>query len=194
MTADCDIRITWSEPHPECAGLTLAEIAAKWQQSLLDVAAQLMPAGAVYHGMSEQDVQQFLAYPPTMIGSDGLPCDPNPHPRLWGAFPRVLGHYVRDVQLFSLSQAIHKMTGLSAANFKLPHRGLIKKGYYADLVLFDPANIRDCASFIDPIQPAAGIHHVWVNGQLAYQDGQLSAQRAGRFLTLASFHTVTPGV
>ena len=99
---------------------------------------RLMPAGAIYYNMDEQDVRRVLRYPVTMIGSDGLPNDPMPHPRLWGAFPRVLGHYCRDERLFPLTIAIHKMTGLSAARFQLADRGLVKVGYFADLVLFDP--------------------------------------------------------
>lgn len=100
--------------------------------SLHDAAARLMPAGAIYYNMDEQDVRRVMRYPVTMIGSDGLPNDPMPHPRLWGAFPRVLGHYSRDEQLFPLTTAVHKMTGLSAARFQLADRGLVKIGYFAD--------------------------------------------------------------
>jgi N-acyl-D-amino-acid deacylase len=183
VTADFDIFITWSEPCPQMAGQTLAAIAAQWHTSLEDAAARLMPAGAVYHGMAEADVQQILQFPPTMVGSDGLPCDPHPHPRLWGSFPRVIGHYSRDQQLFSLPQAIHKMTGLSAANFQLPQRGVIAVGNFADLVLFDSEKIQDQADFLHPTRPAAGIHQVFVNGQLAYQPGVAQTTRSGRFLT-----------
>ncbi|OBP17041.1 D-aminoacylase [Rheinheimera sp. SA_1] len=182
VTADFEIFITWSEPYPAMAGQTLAQIAASWQLPLLETAARLMPAGAVYHGMSETDVQQFLSYPPTMIGSDGLPCDPHPHPRLWGAFPRVLGHYSRDLQLFSLSQAIHKMTGLSAQNFKLAQRGSIKVGNFADLVLFDAEKIKDNADFVQPFAQAEGIVQVYVNGGLAFDGGMACPDRHGRFL------------
>lgn len=182
VTADFEIFITWSEPYPELAGQTLVQIAALWQLPLLESAARLMPAGAVYHGMSETDVQQFLSYPPTMIGSDGLPCDPHPHPRLWGAFPRVLGHYSRDLQLFSLSQAIHKMTGLSAQNFKLLERGTIKVGNFADLVLFDAKKIKDNADFVQPFAQADGIVQVYVNGGLAFDQGVVCNERHGRFL------------
>lgn len=182
VTADFEIFITWSEPYPALAGQTLAQIAEHWQLPLLETAARLMPAGAVYHGMSESDVQQFLSYPPTMIGSDGLPCDPHPHPRLWGAFPRVLGHYSRDLQLFSLSQAVHKMTGLSAQNFKLVDRGSIKVGNFADLVLFDAEKIKDNANFVQPFAQAGGIVQVYVNGGLAFDDGMACQARHGRFL------------
>ncbi|WP_416306083.1 N-acyl-D-amino-acid deacylase family protein [Neptunicella sp. SCSIO 80796] len=186
VTADFDIVITWSDPHPEQAGQTLQEIAERWQMSLLETAEKLQPAGAVYHGMDEADVQTFLQFPGSMIGSDGLPCDPSPHPRLWGTFPRVLGHYARQQGLFSLAQAVRKMTGLSATEFQLQQRGFIKPDYYADLVLFDPHTIKDKASYTDPKQIAEGILMVWVNGQLSYnttnQHQALGLGRGGRFL------------
>ena len=182
ITDEFDIVITWSEPHPEVAGQTLAQIADGWRMTLHEAGKRLMPAGAIYYNMDEQDVRRVLSYPVTMIGSDGLPNDPMPHPRLWGAFPRVLGHYCREERLFPLTQAIHKMTGLSAARFQLPRRGLIKVGYYADLVLFDPLTIKDVASFADPKQPAAGIEAVMVNGVMSYDDNKQVTGRAGRFL------------
>ncbi len=182
VTDDFDILITWSEPHPEQRGRTLAAIAADWNTSLLDTAQRLQPAGAVYHGMDEQDVQNILSHPLTMVGSDGLPVDPLPHPRLWGAFPRVLGHYSRDLQLFSLSEAVRKMTQLSADRFGLDDRGHIQVDTAADLVLFDPQRIRDTATFSDPQRLADGIEAVWVNGILSYQNKQLTGQRAGKFL------------
>ncbi|MGN6581079.1 MAG: N-acyl-D-amino-acid deacylase family protein [Bordetella sp.] len=194
VTSDFDIDITWSSPHPEMAGRTLAEIAANWNLPLLEAARRLQPAGAVYHGMDEADVQRILAHERTMIGSDGLPNDPLPHPRLWGAFPRVLGHYSRDLKLFSLETAIHKMTGLTASRFGLTDRGLIKEGHQADLVLFNPATVIDRATFSLPVQPASGIEGVWVNGVLSYRGGQTTGQRAGRWLPRgkdlrASFNT-----
>lgn len=182
VTSDFDIVITWSEPHPEQGGKKLAEIASEWQISLLEAAKKLQPAGAVYHGMSEQDVQKILAHPLTMVGSDGLPVDPLPHPRLWGAFPRVLGHYSRDLKLFSLPEAVRKMTRMSADRFGLDDRGRIALGAAADLVLFDPQQVKDSATFSAPQQLAEGIHSVWVNGVLSYQNKKLTGQRAGKFL------------
>ena len=117
VTDEFDIIINWSAPHPDQAGRKLAEIAADWNVTLLEAARRLQPAGAVYHNMHEDDVRRVLSHPLTMVGSDGLPNDPKPHPRLWGAFPRVLGHYSRDAGLFPLNQAVHKMTGLSAARY-----------------------------------------------------------------------------
>ncbi|RYZ80541.1 MAG: D-aminoacylase, partial [Moraxellaceae bacterium] len=136
-----------------------------------------------YHGMNESDVQNILSHSLTMIGSDGLPNDPLPHPRLWGAFPRVLGHYSRDVGLFPLEEAIRKMTRLSADRFGLHERGRITVGAVADLVLFNPTSIRDTANFTNPMQAADGIEAVWVNGVLTYEDKKLTGKRAGKFLS-----------
>ncbi len=127
-------------------------------------------------------MHQILRHPATMIGSDGLPLDPRPHPRLWGTFPRVLGRYCREEALMPMSAAIHKMTGLPAKQFNLPKRGLIREGYAADLVLFDAAAIIDRATYSEPEQTSLGIRGVWVNGQLSYSDHALTGARAGRFL------------
>jgi N-acyl-D-amino-acid deacylase len=142
----------------------------------------LQPAGAIYHGISEDDMRMILRHPGTMIGSDGLPNDPLPHPRLWGTFPRVLGRYCREQKLFSLNEAIYKMTGLPAQKFSLIERGFIREGYCADLVLFDSETVQDMATFSDPTLVAQGIEAVWVNGILSYQDQASTGQRAGRFL------------
>jgi len=176
------ITITWSSAHPEQSGRDLMDIAADWQVPLLDAARRLQPAGAVYYGMAEEDVERILSHPLSMIGSDGLPEDPFPHPRLWGAFPRVLGHFSRDKGLFALHTAVHKMTGLSAARFGLHERGLIREGCYADLVLFDAARVRDAADFKNPQRAAEGIDAVWVNGHLSYAHGKATGERQGRFL------------
>ncbi len=182
VTSDFDIVITWSTPHPDVSGRLLSDIAKEWDLPLMDTARRLQPAGAVYHNMSEDDVQRILKHPASMIGSDGLPNDPHPHPRLWGTFPRVLGHYSRDLHLMPLPEAVRKMTGLSASRFGFKDRGLIREGYNADLVLFDAATIADTATFKDPIRPAAGIEAVWVNGILSYRNGKPTGHRSGRFL------------
>lgn len=181
VTDAYDILITWSAPEPAQGGRLLAAIAADWGVTLAEAAVRLQPAGAVYHCMDEADVRRILAHPLTMIGSDGLPRDPRPHPRLWGTFPRVLGHYARDQALFPLHTAVHKMTGLPAARFALGARGRIHAGGCADLVLFDPARVRDTASFHDPVRAAEGIDAVWVNGKLAYDGDQVIA-RPGQFI------------
>ena len=176
------ISITWSTPHPEVGGQTLAVIAEAWKVPQLEAARRLQPAGAIYHSISEDDMRRILGHPATMIGSDGLPNDPRPHPRLWGTFPRVLGRYCREEKLFPLAKAIRKMTAMPAQRFGLAGRGLVREGYWADLVLFDPAKIADTATFTDPARPAEGIAGVWVNGLLSYTDHGATGNRAGRFL------------
>ena len=163
-------------------GKLLAEIAQAWGTGLLDAAARLQPAGAVYHCMEVDDVERILRHPSTVIGSDGLPNDPLPHPRLWGAFPRVLGHYTRERELFSLPTAVRKMTGQSADRFGLADRGYVRAGHAADLVLFDPRTVADAATYTDPKQPAHGIAAVWVNGVRAMREREATGERAGRFL------------
>jgi N-acyl-D-aspartate/D-glutamate deacylase len=180
------IFVTWSKPHPEMAGQNLQQIADSWGIEQKEAAERLRPAGAIYYGMSEDDVRRILQHPASMIGSDGLPNDPRPHPRLWGTFPRVLGHYCREQGLFSLAQAVHKMTGLSAQRFGLVDRGKIAEGSPADLVLFDPDTIIDTATFSNPISAAEGISAVWVNGVLSYQGGEATGERGGRFLPRGS--------
>jgi N-acyl-D-amino-acid deacylase len=117
-----------------------------------------------------------------MIGSDGLPHDAHPHPRLWGSFPRVLGHYAREIGLFPMEEAIRRMTSLPAERFGLTARGRLKQGYVADLVLFDPATIKDRATFESPMQVSDGVVAVWVNGKGAWRDGSATSIRAGRAL------------
>ncbi len=176
------IAITWSTPHPEMAGQTLAQIASTWNLSQLDAARRLQPAGAIYHSISEADMRRILSHPATMIGSDGLPNDPRPHPRLWGTFPRVLGRYSREEKLLTLPEAIHKMTQMPAQRFGIAQRGLIREGFFADLVLFDPDTILDLATFEDPVQASTGIESVWVNGVPSYTKEGATGQRGGRFI------------
>jgi N-acyl-D-aspartate/D-glutamate deacylase len=177
-----EIMITWCTPHPEMAGRTLKQIAQNWNVDQIEAARRLQPAGAIYHSISEDDMRRILRHPATMIGSDGLPNDPLPHPRLWGTFPRVLGRFTRDERLFSLANAVHKMTGMPAGRFGLVDRGLIRAGYHADLVLFDPETIRDTATFANPVCAAEGIARVWVNGVMSHSGNTPTGQRGGRFL------------
>jgi N-acyl-D-amino-acid deacylase len=176
------IMVTWSTPHPEWAGHMLDEVAAEWHCTVFEAAERLLPAGAIYFQLDEGDVRAILAYEHTMIGSDGLPHDVHPHPRLWGTFPRVLGHYCREVGLFSLEEAVRRMTSLPARWFGFRDRGVVRTGAFADLVVFDAETVRDCASFTDPAQPAAGIALVVVNGRAVWQDGRHTGGRPGRVL------------
>ena len=174
------VLITWSKGAPEEAGRDLADIARDWGVGILDAAERLQPAGAIYWMMDEADVRRVLAFAHTMIGSDGLPHDIHPHPRLWGTFPRVLGHYCRDIGLFGLETAVHKMTGLSAARFGLSGRGVVRAGAYADLTVFDAASVIDRATFAEPTLPAAGIEHVFVNGRPVWSAGKPTGDHPGR--------------
>ncbi|WP_089724360.1 amidohydrolase family protein [Candidatus Thiosymbion oneisti] len=132
--------------------------------------------------MKETDVRRILAHSESMIGSDGLPHDEHPHPRLWGTFPRVLSHYCRELGLFPLEQAVRKMTGLSAQTFALEDHGVLRVGAFADIVLFDPVGVRDRATFQEPTTPATGIDQVLVNGEITWRDGAGTGARAGKVL------------
>jgi N-acyl-D-amino-acid deacylase len=176
------VLITWSRPHPETAGRELSAIARDWGVSDLEACERLQPAGAISFKMDESDVRRVLAFAHTMIGSDGLPHDTHPHPRLWGTFPRVLGHYSRELRLFPLEEAVRRMTGLPAQRFGLAGRGQIVPGGYADITVFDPDTVIDRATFEQPKTPAAGIHLVLVNGTPVWQDGALTGARPGRAL------------
>lgn len=184
LRPDVPVQVTWSVPHPEVAGRMLDDIAAEWGVPAKEAAERLLPAGAIFFQMHEDDVRRILAHPLSMIGSDGLPHDSYPHPRLWGTFPRVLGHYARDLGLFSLEAAVHKMTGRTAAVFGLEGRGVVRAGGYADLVLFDPDTVRDASTFADPTRPAEGILETWINGQSAFvRNIGATPSRAGRLVT-----------
>ena len=174
--------VTWSEPHPEHAGRDLPDVAAEMGLDPVTAAQRLQPAGGIYFLMDEADVRRIIAYEHSMIGSDGLPHDQHPHPRLWGTFPRVLGHYARELGLLTLEDAVRRMTGLTAAQFGLTDRGEVRAGAYADLVLFDAETIADEATFEAPTRPAAGIDVVMVNGAIVREGGRVTGNRPGRAL------------
>jgi N-acyl-D-amino-acid deacylase len=177
------VLVTWSKPHPEFAGMELAEIEKKLGLSAEETIAKLLPAGAIYFSMDENDVQRILAFESTMVGSDGLPHDAAPHPRLWGTFPRVLGHYARGLGLFPLETAVYKMTGLTAKTFGFKDRGVLKEGLAADITVFDAGTVDEAATFARPIQPAKGIEAVIVNGEVVWRDGKPTGARPGRVIS-----------
>ena len=181
--------VSWSKALPEHAGQDLDVIARKMNVSEEEAIRRLSPAGGIYFRLDEADVQRILQHDKVMIGSDGLPHDASPHPRLWGTFPRVLGHYGRTLGLFSLETAVHKMTGLTARNFGLEDRGVVKEGAYADLTLFDADKVDEAATYEAPIAPAHGIDAVIVNGALVWREGRSTGARPGRVLARSQRRT-----
>ncbi len=175
-------------------GKTLVEIGELRHMAPVDVLFDLLleeggRAGMLHFIMDEGDVDHVLRHPLSMIGSDGSSLRANgplgrgkPHPRSYGCFPRVLAHYVRERRLLSLEGAIRKMTGVPAARLRLGDKGLVRWGMDADLVVFDPATVRDAATFADPHRYAEGIRHVLVNGTVTVLDGEHTGARAGRVL------------
>jgi len=142
-------------------------------------------ASCVFHAMDENDVERIMKHPQTMIASDGRLVAPgmgHPHPRWYGTFPRVLGHYVREKGTISLSEAIYKMTKLPATTLGLKDRGQIKEEMKADIVIFDPKTIIDKATFEEPHQYPEGIQYVIINGQLAVDNGEFQHLKAGKVL------------
>lgn len=174
--------VTWSKALPEFAGRDLDDIARALGVPQEEAIRRLLPAGAIYFRMDEADVQRILQFDETMVGSDGLPHDAAPHPRLWGSFPRVLGHYGRGLGLFPLEKAVHKMTGLTARNFGLADRGVLREGAFADLALFDADTVDEAATYEKPIAAARGIDTVIVNGAVVWREGRASGARPGRVL------------
>jgi dihydroorotase/N-acyl-D-amino-acid deacylase len=139
----------------------------------------------IFHAMSEEDVVRIMQHPATMIASDGeVPAfgRGNPHPRSYGTFARVLGVYVRDKHVLGLEDAVRRMTSFPAARIGLGDRGVLRAGMKADIAVFDPARVRDLATFDAPHQYAEGFSFVIVNGQVVFENGAMTAARPGRVL------------
>jgi len=172
--------------HPDYRGKTLAQIAqlrgTTTVRTLLDLLAEPggPGAGVIARGMDEPDVERLMRWPFSNVCSDGQ--STGLHPRGFGSFAHVLGPYVRDRRLFSLEDAVRKMSSLAAANVGIKHRGVIEPGYFADLVLFDPATITDKATFDTPQARAVGVRTVWVNGQIVFDNGASTGRYTGRAL------------
>jgi N-acyl-D-aspartate/D-glutamate deacylase len=170
--------------HRDYEGKTLAEVAAlrhsSAAQTLMDLLAEPggEDAGIVAKGMSDADVERLIQWPFADICSDGQ--STGLHPRGFGAFAKVLGPFVRDRKLFTLEEAVRKMSSLAAANVGLAGRGLVKPGYFADLVLFDPAVVSDRSDFGHAQAQAVGIQTVWVNGQIVFDQGRTTGVHSGR--------------
>ena len=176
-------------------GKTLAEVAKlrnkDWVEAALDLVVESRPVGvgAVFFLMSEANVRKEIALPWVSFGSDadsqapeGVFLKSSTHPRAYGNFARVLGRYVREEKVLSLSEAIRKLSGLPAGNLGLDRRGTLKPGHFADVVVFDPARIADRATYEKPQQFAIGVRHVFVNGVQVLRDGEPTGAPAGRAL------------
>ena len=141
--------------------------------------------GGIFHAISEDDLQRILRHPATMIGSDGeVPIfgQANPHPRSYGTFVRVLGRYVRELKVMTLEDAVRKMSAFPAQRIGLADRGVLREGMKADIAVFDAATVRDTATFEKPHAYAEGVQVVIVNGQVAFENGAMTAARPGRIL------------
>ncbi|PON14374.1 N-acyl-D-amino-acid deacylase [Candidatus Entotheonella serta] len=186
-----DVRIAISPHQPEYAGQTMGAIARERNCDPLDAVCDYLledqgHTRILITSMSEDDVQAILRSPTILVGSDGTSLAPygvtgqgKPHPRFYGTFARILGHYVRDVGLLSLEQAVYKMTGGSAKALGLVQRGLIREGYWADLTLFDPQTIDAMSTYEELHQYAKGIQTVIVNGELVIDDSEHTGDLPG---------------
>lgn len=181
---------TWD---PTMAGKNLAQITEErgmspTPENAADVVMDIISKGgatAVFHAIDDSDVVRIMQHPATAIGSDG-PLGVfgvgAPHPRQYGTFARVLGHYVRERGIISLEEAVRKMSSLSAQRLGIRDRGLLREGYFADVAIFDAEEVRDMATFEEPHQYAVGMHHVLVNGEVVVEDGQHTGARPGKVL------------
>lgn len=178
---------------PDMAGKNLAELAIDaglepTPENAADVVFDIIRGGgatAVYHAIGPEDVDRIMQHPATAIGSDGpvgVFGEGAPHPRQYGTFARVLGLYVRERKILSLEEAIRKMSSQSARRLGIHDRGLITKGYFADIAIFDPDEIIDKATFENPHQYAIGTKFVLVNGTVVVENGQHTGARPGRIL------------
>jgi N-acyl-D-amino-acid deacylase len=173
-------------------GRTLAEVAEMRGRSAPETAIDLViedgsRVGTVYFLMSEENLRRKISLPWVSFGSDGgafAPEEPflqfHPHPRAYGNFARLLGKYVREDQVITLQEAVRRMTSLPAENVKIRDRGLLRDGYYADIVVFDPARIQDHATYENPHQFATGVREVFVNGVRVLSDGEHTGATPGR--------------
>ena len=183
------IRLASCPAFREYEGRMLKDIAAEKGIDIVPLVHEILtaPKGdrtiCIQFIIDETDIETNLRWQDMMVGSDGIPdLKGQPHPRLFGTFPKILGYYVREKQLLSLTEAIRRMTSLAATTFGLHQRGLIKEGFWADLLLFNPDTISDSATYDDPKQLATGIEAVFVNGKLAYQQNRYTQSGSGEML------------
>jgi N-acyl-D-aspartate/D-glutamate deacylase len=184
-----NVRIASCPDYREWEGKSVPEIASDHEWTIDEAVREILtsPKGkevvCIHFIIDEADIEANLRHPRVMIGSDGIPVlTGKPHPRLFGTMPRVLSHYVRDRKVIPLEEAIRRMTSLSAERFGLAGRGLVKEGYFADLVLFDAGKVRDTATYEEPQQEPEGIAMVVVNGKIAVENGRHTRAGAGQML------------
>jgi N-acyl-D-aspartate/D-glutamate deacylase len=183
------IRIARYRPKPAWQGKNLAEIAEAENRSAADIALEIERHGGaqiVNFGMSEEDVRLIMRQPFVATASDGasmeLSANTVPHPRSYGCFARKIGRYALEDKIVTLEHAVRSASGLPADILKLPERGYLKAGYYADVVVFDPQTFRDKATFDKPHQYASGMRYLFVNGKLAIDEGKYTDALAGKVL------------
>jgi len=172
---------------PAVLGKTLAELSNDEGRPAFEVfytrlLADELGTTILQHVGHEENVRAIMRHPAHTGGSDGLLAAAKPHPRAWGTFPRYLGHYVRELEVLGLEECVHHLTGRAARRLKLHRRGLVRPGYHADLVLFDPATVRDTATFAAPRQQPEGIPYVLVGGVAVIEDGRHTGALPGRSL------------
>jgi N-acyl-D-amino-acid deacylase len=194
ITLPEDIILSSYEIQPQYEGKSLASIAGLENKTPAKMLIELIgrienfekekkrpcDEGILATSMNEGDIKNLMSWPQANICSDGS--SSGGHPRGYGAFTRVLGHYARQEKIFTLQEAIHKMTGLSAEHMGIKRRGLIKKGYCADLVLFDPAKVSDEATVVEPHKISSGIEIVWVNGKQVFKGGKTTGVYPGAII------------
>jgi N-acyl-D-amino-acid deacylase len=188
-----NVQFSSCEWNPALAGKRLSELTSARKleptvENAADTVLWTIEQGeclAIFHAISEEDLQRILKHPATMVASDGgIPVfgQASPHPRSYGTFVRVLGRYARELKVVTLEDAVRKMSGYPAKRLGLKDRGLLKEGLKADLVVFDPNTVRDTATFAQPHQYAEGVSLVVVNGEVVFEDGKMTAARPGRVL------------
>jgi N-acyl-D-aspartate/D-glutamate deacylase len=186
------LRIASYQADPKLHGKDIASIARAAKETPLRVALSILRKGGasiVSFGMNEEDLRLFMKEPYVATASDGVamvPAATVPHPRSYGTFPRKIARYALEDKIVTVEQAIRSSTGLPADILKLPERGYLKKGYFADLVIFDPKTFRDTATFDQPHQYATGVRYLFVNGRVVIDEGRFTGARAGKALKYKS--------
>lgn len=180
-----------SHRNRDLLGKTVADLARRrgerWPHAVMDLLVEEGSVGMVYFAMSEENVRRQLDVPWMKFGTDANVWDPETaggmtHPRGYGTYPRILGRYVRDEEILTLEEAIRKMTWAVARRLGLSGRGQVQEGFYADLVVLDPATVYETATFTEPHRLARGVRHLFVNGRAVISDGEATDERPGRFL------------